>query len=134
PGHAVESRAVDDPFEALRREVQRYRAPEIEGMPRFFGGAVGFLAYDIVRYFERLPNMPHDDLGVPDLYMMFTDTLLVFDNVRQALKIVANIALEDFASVGLAYRAAVARIEETIERLKMPARGPRLATPIANGS
>src|SRR5439155_13953420 len=123
-----------DPFEALRREVQRYRAPEIEGMPRFFGGAVGFLAYDIVRYFERLPNMPHDDLGVPDLYMMFTDTLLVFDNVRQTLKIIANIAMEDFSSTATAYRAAQVKIEQVLERLKTPAQSPRLSDASLNGA
>ncbi|MEA2679660.1 MAG: anthranilate synthase component, partial [Candidatus Binataceae bacterium] len=99
PGRAIETRDVDNAFEALRQEVQRFRAPEIPGLPRFFGGAVGFLAYDIVRCFEpRIPATVEDDLGVPDLYMMFTDTVLVFDNVRQSLKIIVKVALEDFPS------------------------------------
>ncbi|MGH7879067.1 MAG: hypothetical protein ACREQD_06175, partial [Candidatus Binataceae bacterium] len=76
PGRAVESRSVDNPFEELRRELKRLRSPELPGLPRFFGGAVGFLAYDIVRCFEpRIPASVHDDLGVPDLYLMFTDTV-----------------------------------------------------------
>ncbi len=98
PGVGVEVRSVEDPFEALRQEVKSHRAPQLDGLPRFFGGAVGFLAYDIVRYFERLPNSPPDDLGVPDLYMMFTDTVLVFDNVRQTIKIVVNVPVKEFGT------------------------------------
>jgi anthranilate synthase component 1 len=117
PGRAVEVRRVEDPFEALRLELQRFRAPEIEGLPRFFGGAVGFLAYDIVRFFERLPNQPRDDLNVPDLSMMLTGTLLVFDNVRQTIKVIANAALEDSLSPQAAYRGANDRIDEMVARL-----------------
>src|SRR5271155_12488 len=81
PGRGTESRVAPNAFEELRKEVKRFKAPEIPGLPRFFGGAVGFLAYDIVRCFEpRIPATVRDDLGVPDLYMMFTDTVLVFDN------------------------------------------------------
>src|SRR6266851_4629467 len=62
PGREIERKTVADPFEALRGEVKKHRAPRLEGMPRFFGGAVGFMTYDTVRYFERLPNSPPDDL------------------------------------------------------------------------
>jgi anthranilate synthase component 1 len=135
PGRGVEARHVDDPFEALRAEVKRFRAPEIEGLPRFFGGAVGFLAYDIARYFERLPDEPRDDLGVPDLYMMFTDTMLVFDNVRQTVKIIANTPVAGAASTRAAYRSAIERIEDVIERLRAPVRPPcrEGAAPTRNG-
>ena len=126
PGVGVEVRSVDDPFEALRQEVKRHRAPQLDGLPRFFGGAVGFLAYDIVRYFERLPKAPPDDLGVPDLYMMFTDTVLVFDNVRQTIKIVVNVPVKDFGTARAAYRSAVEKIEETIARLATPLNQPTL--------
>ena len=134
PGRAIEARHVDNAFEALRHEVQRLRAPEIPGLPRFFGGAVGFLAYDIVRCFEpRIPAAAHDDLGVPDLYMMFTDTVLVFDNVRQSLKIIANVPIEDFASTRIAYQSAQAKIDETIARLRQAAVAPCLETAARDG-
>ena len=130
PGRAIEARHVDNPFEALRHEVQRLRAPELPEMPRFFGGAVGFLAYDIVRCFEpRIPATAHDDLGVPDLCMMFTDTVLVFDNVRQSLKIIASVPLEEFASTHTAYLSAQAKIDATIARLAQAAVAPRLEPP-----
>ena len=118
PGRAIESRTTDDPFDALRQELRRFRAPQIDGMPRFFGGAVGFLAYDIARYFERLPKMPKDDLGVPDLNMMFTSSMLAFDNIRQTLMPIVNVELEAFDSTGAAWRSALEHIDELEQRLR----------------
>jgi anthranilate synthase component I len=134
PGRGVEVRSVTNAFEELRAEVKRFRAPELPTLPRFFGGAVGFLAYDIVRCFEKIPETAHDDLGVPDLYLMFTDTVLCFDNVRQTLKIIANVPVEEFATTRLAYESARVKIDNIIERLKAPASIPRLegTTAIAN--
>lgn len=135
PGRAVESRKADNPFEELRRELQRLRSPELPELPRFYGGAVGFLAYDIIRCFEpRIPATAADDLGVPDFYLMFTDTVLVFDNVRQTLKIVANMPIEEFASTRAAYRAAENKIEEVVARLREAAIPPCLERPVSNGA
>jgi anthranilate synthase component I len=116
---SIESRRVSNCFEALRNELKRFRAPELAGLPLFFGGAVGFLAYDIVRLFEpKIPNNVRDDLEIPELYMMFTDTVLVFDNVRQTLNIIANAVLDEFASIESAYRAAEEKIQRMVERLR----------------
>src|SRR5258708_10467556 len=130
PGRALESRSVANPFEELRGELKGIRAPEIPELPRFFGGAVGFLAYDIVRRFEpRIPESVHDDLGVPDLYLMFTDTVLVFDNVRQTLRIIANVPITEFSSIGAAYRSGQDKIEEIVDRLSAAAISPYLEAP-----
>jgi anthranilate synthase component I len=127
PGRAVELRAVDDPFEELRRQVKAFRAPQLPELPRFFGGAVGFLAYDIVRQFEpRIPASVQDDLAVPEIYMMFTDTVLVFDNVRQTLKIIASVPIEEFPSTRTAYASAQMKIDQMIERLREAAVPPCL--------
>ncbi len=124
---SIESRPAENCFETLRRELKRFRAPQLPELPRFFGGAVGFLAYDLVRLFEpRIPNRVHDDLGVPELYLMFTETVLVFDNVRQTLKIITNLALEEFGTTSAAYQAAHEKIERTIERLHSAVVPPRL--------
>ncbi|MGH7246813.1 MAG: anthranilate synthase component I [Pseudomonadota bacterium] len=133
PGRGVEVRSITNSFEELRREVSRFRAPELPGNPRFFGGAVGFLAYDIVRCFEKIPETAHDDLGVPDLYMMFTDTMLMFDNVRQILRIIANVPVDEFHSTRVAYQSAQIKIDEIIARLKAPAVPPRLQGAAAAG-
>src|SRR3984957_6109571 len=134
PGRAVESRTVTNAFEELRSEVKHFRAPELPELPRFFGGAVGFLAYDIVRCFEpRVPESVTDDLGVPDLCLMLTDVVGVFDNVRQTLKIIANVPIEEFASTREAYASAEAKIDATIARLKGAATPPSLGLPL-NGN
>ncbi|HVN63489.1 MAG TPA: anthranilate synthase component I [Candidatus Binataceae bacterium] len=136
PGRGIEVRSVANAFDEMRGELKRYRAPELPGLPRFFGGAVGFLAYDIVRCFEKIPETAHDDLGTPDLYMMFTGSVLCFDNVRQTLKIIANVLVGEYASPREAYRSAQAKIDEMIERLKHPAVPPTLESPApgANGA
>src|SRR5580698_7140991 len=127
PGQGTQSRIAPNAFEELRKEVQRFKAPEIPGLPRFFGGAVGFLAYDIVRCFEpRIPARAHDDLGTPDLYMMFTESVLMFDNVRQSLTIIVNVAVNDFASPREGYEHAQKIIAEMIDRLAGPVIPPRL--------
>ncbi len=136
PGRGIESRSITNAFDELRREVKRLRAPELPGNPRFFGGAVGFLAYDVVRCFERIPETAVDDLGVPDVYMMFTDTMLMFDNLRQTLRIIANVPVDDFPSARAAYNSAQAKIDEIVNRLKAPAVPPRLegAAAVANNA
>jgi anthranilate synthase component 1 len=125
PGRGVEVRSITNSFDELRREVKRYRAPELPGNPRFFGGAVGFLAYDIVRCFENIPETVKDDLGAPDVYMMFTDTMLMFDNVRQTLRIIANVPIDEFPSIRSAYQSAQVKIDDIIQRLKSPVMPPR---------
>jgi anthranilate synthase component I len=127
PGQENETRTVPNCFEELRTEMKKFRAPDVPGLPRFFGGAVGFLAYDIVRCFEpRIPARAHDDLGTPDLYMMFTDSVVMFDNVRQTLRVIVNAHIESGTSPRETYRAATAKIDEIFDRLSGPTNLPRL--------
>jgi anthranilate synthase component 1 len=129
---SIESRSVDNCFDALRAELQKFRAPQLPELPRFFGGAVGFLAYDLVRLFEpKIPNRVEDDLNVPELYLMFTDTVLVFDNVRQTLKVIANVPLDHFGSIVSAHNEANARIELMLERLRSTPLEPTLEAHLA---
>src|SRR4051812_839600 len=75
-----------DALVLLKELLERYRFVETAGLPRFCGGAVGFLSYDMVRYFERLPDDTTDDLHIEDCCFLFTDTLLIFDHVKHRLK------------------------------------------------
>jgi len=113
-----------DPFSELERLVLRYRAPRLEGLPRFFGGAVGYIGYDMVRFFERLPEMAVDDLNLPDCAFMFVDTLIAFDHVRRRMMVIALAFVEDDPMK--AYDDAVERIEEAISKLKSPLPAIRL--------
>jgi len=111
----------DDPLRALEDLMSRYRpAPASRELPLFYGGAVGFLSYEAVRYFERtVPVARKDDLGVPDLYYIITDTLLIFDHLKRRLKIVANAFVGGDA--GAAYDEACEKIRAILGRLEQPA-------------
>ena len=116
-GHS-EVQAWGDPLDALKHLMSDYHPVEVEGLPRFFGGAVGYLTYDMVRFFERLPDQTVDDLNVPDSMFMITDAIVIFDHMLQKIKVVSN-ALVD-GPPEKAYQQAIAKIEELIERLHQP--------------
>ena len=108
-----------DPMVTLKAELDRYKLVPIPGLPRFHGGAVGFLAYDIIRYFEPRVPMPDDDpLALPESVFMFTDTLLVFDHVKHTIKVVSHAHLYD--DVNNSYQEAVNRIDDMVSRLSSP--------------
>lgn len=117
---------VSDPLDALRDLLYQHRPADVLGLPRFYGGAVGYLSYDMVRHFERLPNNHSDPLGLPESYFIFSDTVLIFDHAQRTLKIVVNIRV-DQTDPDEAYDEALARIERTLDRL---AQHPKEATPV----
>ena len=133
PGRSVEVRSVKSPLEGLRDEMRRFRAYQSPGVAAFSSAAQSAFSPTISCVtLRRLPSHAHDELGTPDLYLMLTDTVLIFDNVRQTLKIVANVAVEDYPSTGAAYRAAASKVDELIARLDAPAKAPRLDSAAAN--
>ena len=124
-GSAKPQRLPDgDPLEALRGLLGEFQPVAVPGLPRFQGGAVGYLAYDMVRHMERLPRTTHDDLGLPDAVFMLSDTLLVFDNLRHRLLVIANAHVDkrDAAALDRAYDDAAVRIGMTLAKLARPAR------------
>jgi anthranilate synthase component 1 len=113
-----------DPFRELEKFLAVYKpvaqmlAPP---MAPFVGGAVGYLSYDAVRFFESsVPPAPKDDLGVPEMLFLITDTLLIFDHRYRRLRAVANVFLEDNRDPGFAYDAAVIRLKRLVRRLRAP--------------
>jgi len=124
--------SAKDGVSTLRRLLTEFKPVAVPGLPRFQGGAVGYLAYDMVRHMERLPKRAHDDLGLPDTVFMFSDTLLVFDNLRHRLLVIANAHIDkrDPVSLDRAYDRAAVRIGMTLAKLARPMRGtPALALP-----
>ena len=76
------------PFAILRNLLDEFSTPKTEGLPPFFGGAVGLFSYDLVRFFEKLPRLAVDDLDCPDLLLMFVDTVIAFDHKQETVQIV----------------------------------------------
>jgi anthranilate synthase component 1 len=116
-----------NPLERLKEHMKEFRPVTVPDLPRFVGGAVGYLSYDMVRTFENLASRPQDHLNLPDFAFLMTDTLLIFDNVSQKIKVVANahVASTRERDVTRAYREATKRIERMIARLRRPLRRAR---------
>ncbi len=109
---------ADDPLGELRKLMAVYKPISVEGIPAFHGGAVGYLSYDQVRFFEKLPDNNPDNLDLPDLYFMITDTILIFDHVNNKIKIVSNVHVK--SNVDAAYNEGVRKIQELEEKLRGP--------------
>ena len=84
---------MDDPLAWIETSRPRYRAPELPDLPRFNGGLVGYFGYDTVRYIEpRLAEFDKPDLmGCPDILLMVSDELLVFDNLAGTLQLIVHV-------------------------------------------
>jgi len=107
-----------DPTRALAEVMGDFRPVATPGLPRFWGGAVGWIGYDVVRAFEDLPARAKRDLALPELCMVVTDTLVIFDNLRQTLKVVATPYVPRPEKAEQAYDRALARIDAVIAKLR----------------
>jgi anthranilate synthase component 1 len=110
--------AAPDPYAAVGERLRQYEPAPVEGLPPFAGGAVGFFAYDLVRTVEPLGEPNPDPLGLPDLALMVTDAMVVFDHLRHELTILACAFVEEGGDVDAAYERAAATIAEMRERLR----------------
>jgi anthranilate synthase component I len=111
---------ADDPLGFVRDLLSRFMPVEVEGLPRFFGGAVGYVGYDMVRYFERVSLSKPTELDAYDSYFVITDTILIFDTIRQKIKVVSNAHLENGKTPETAYGEALEKIDAIIRKLKIP--------------
>ncbi|NLX10683.1 MAG: anthranilate synthase component I [Chloroflexi bacterium] len=117
----------EDPLAVIEHEFERVQPVRVDGLPRFVGGAVGYLSYDLVRYIERLPDTAHDDLHLPDAAFLLADTLVIFDHAKHQLTILAN--AHNTGDPDAAYDDALRRIDEVLIALDRPL--PHLPDPLA---
>jgi anthranilate synthase component I len=131
-GKRREFESAVDPLAELQRLMAGFRAVDFPGLPPFSGGAVGYIGYDAVRFFEpTVGESPPDQLGLPEMVFIVTDTFLVFDHRFRRLKIFAN-AVVDGTKIDEAYDLAAQKIRRIVDKLEQPTQ-PRLmnAAPIA---
>ena len=118
-GEPGRSEPAPDPYGAVAARLRAYRPAPVEGLPPFVGGAVGFFGYDLVRTVEPLGEPNPDPLGLPDMALMVTDAMLIFDHLRHELTILACAFVEEEeGGVDEAYERAAATIKEMRERLR----------------
>ncbi len=116
--HAERNEVPGDPLTQVEEELSRFRPAHVEGLPRFNGGAVGFMSYEAARHYEKLPSPEPDPQGFPEAVFLFNDTLLVFDHLQHTIKVVAHVRLD--GDIEASYRQATWRIEELVGRLAKP--------------
>ncbi|KKO20580.1 MAG: anthranilate synthase component I [Candidatus Brocadia sp.] len=118
-GREMELVYTHDPLCILRDEVKSFTPVQVDGLPQFFCCGVGYIGYDAIRYYESLPNTPKDDLLLPDIQVMFCDTMIIFDHVTKTMKVVCTAKI-DGDRLENVYDAAVAKIDRIIEKLRTP--------------
>ena len=107
-----------DPLPRVAEELNKYKVVPVSGLPRFCGGAVGYLAYEAVTRFEELPSPERDPLDLPESLFMFVDSMLIFDHVTHKINILSYVHLD--GDIEAAYQKAMERIDNLAIRLRRP--------------
>jgi anthranilate synthase component I len=115
-----------DPLLLIEREFRKYQPIQLECLPRFNGGMVGYLSYEVAQYYEKLPSPPNDPLALPESILMLANTLLIFDHLTHKIKVVSHVKLDE--EIEKSYKEATGKISELVERLKKPVVEPEKAT------
>src|SRR5436190_6622550 len=114
--------SVRDGLQVVERVMKKYRPVPVPGLPRFSGGAVGFIGYEFIHDVEPVvPRPANDELQPPVMYFLISDQLLIFDRVAQTLIVLVNAVLDDFANPEEAYENATGEIERLVSLLEQPA-------------
>jgi anthranilate synthase component I len=121
-----------DPLLLVEEEFKKFKPIPVDGLPRFHGGMVGYLSYEVARYFEKLPSPTTDPLNLPESRLMLADTLLVFDHLAHKIKVVAHAYLD--GDIEKSYQAAKEKIDGLIARLKKPVPEQSMPTASKNGA
>jgi anthranilate synthase component 1 len=112
---------VRDGLEVVERVMKKYRAVALPGLPRFTGGAVGFIGYEFIHDVEPVvPRPPQDELGTPTMVFLIADQLLIFDRAAQTITILVNALLDDAESPADTYENATSEIERIVSLLEQP--------------
>jgi anthranilate synthase component 1 len=121
---------VRDGLEVVERVMKKYRPVTLPGLPRFTGGAIGFIGYEFIHDVEPVVTRPdHDELGTPTMYFVIADQLLVFDRVAQTITVLVNAAIDEAASPTDAYEMAVEEIERLLSLLEQPSEHQPVSVP-----
>ena len=118
PYRVITTGGESNPIPLIAEELNKYQIVPVSGLPRFNGGAVGYLAYETVTRFEELPSPASDPLGLPESLFMFVDTMLIFDHVTHKIKVLSHVHLD--GDIEASYQEAVDKIDDLVERLSQP--------------
>ncbi len=114
-GTDVQTRKVDDPLKVIEEVMSAYKPVHYPDFPPFSGGAVGYLGYDAIKYYEEIPRTGKDDLKLPEMVFVITDTILIFDHLKHKIKVVANAHID--GQIDDVYDQAISKIECLVDQL-----------------
>jgi anthranilate synthase component 1 len=114
---------VSDPLLLIEREFKRFKPVAVEGLPRFHGGMVGYLSYEVAGHFEKLPSPKNDPVGLPEAVFMLADTLLIFDHLAHVIKVVTHVRID--GDIEKSYKKATVKIDDLVNRLRQPMPAPK---------
>jgi len=112
-------RDISDPLELLRSELKKYKPAVIKDLPRFVGGAVGYFGYDIIKTFEKVPVLKKRSADFDDIFLLFTNKLVIFDNIKHTIIILSNAFIKN-GNTADAYDNAAHSIKKVISILEKP--------------
>lgn len=116
-GRVKKYKTSKNPLDEIKKIMSKFKFVKVKGIPRFCGGLVGYLGYDIVRFIEDLPHNTKDSLKLPDSILMLTDTILIFDHVNKTVKVVSNAYIKN-GKANAAYQKATKKIDKIVQCLK----------------
>lgn len=118
-----EYKIEDTPLSFIRRIMENYKFVNIAGLPRFCGGLIGYISYDVVRFFEKLPVLIKDDLQLPDILFVLTKHLIIFDHLNQKIKVVVCAEIDpkssDKQKISV-YRRTLKEINNLVNQFNAP--------------
>ena len=114
-----------NPIDALQTYLAALKIPKLEGLPRFFGGAVGYFSFESVRYFERCGEVKLSEDGFPDAYFMLTDQLAVFDNLNKSVKLISCVHVKDYPNLEEAFEQG----KNTLDLIEKTVLDPKSTSP-----
>jgi anthranilate synthase component 1 len=103
--------------------LEGYRPVTVPGVPPFFGGALGYMSYNAVEQFHQIANAKKDPLGLPEIFFLFVQTLVAFDNLKHTIKVIDNVQIDEQTDLRAAYDTSVKRIRKVISTLQKKPRG-----------
>jgi anthranilate synthase component I len=113
----------DAPLKLLEELLRGYQTVMVSGVPPFFGGALGYVAYNAVEQFHEIANDKKDPLGMPEIFFLFVQTLIAFDNLKHTIKVIDNVRVDEETDLRKAYEQATKRIEKAVSSLQKKPRG-----------
>ena len=108
------------PLKDIIKIIASFKTAPLKGLPRFSGGLVGYMGYDIVRFFEKLPDKNPDELDIADSIFMLADTLIIFDHLTRKVKVVSNAYIKKGEDKENIYKKTLKKIDNIIRILNEP--------------